>query len=67
MVTDDEPKDPLLTLSQVAQQLSVHPNTVRTWSNQHLLPTYRIGPGRHRRFRQSDVDNFIERGESTQS
>jgi len=34
---------PMLTTSEVARLLNVHINTVRRWSNQGILKTYRIG------------------------
>ena len=49
----------LLTISDVAKQLHVHRNTVRTWANQGLLPTYRVGPRGDRRFKKRDVDAFV--------
>jgi len=51
--------DPLLTVSDVAHLLNVHINTVRRWSNQGILKTYRIGSRGDRRFQQEDIDNFL--------
>lgn len=51
----------LLTISEVAKQLHVHRNTVRTWANQGLLPTYRVGPRGDRRFKKRDVELFVRR------
>ena len=56
MLRDSE----LLTTSEVAQLLRVHPNTVRQWANKGLLHAYRLGPRRDRRFRREDVDAFIQ-------
>jgi excisionase family DNA binding protein len=50
----------LLTVSEVARLLRVHPNTLRLWSNRGLLKTYRIGYRRDRRFRRQDIDSFLE-------
>ena len=50
---------PMLTTSDVARLLSVHINTVRRWSNQGILKTYRIGSRGDRRFDQKDVDQFL--------
>jgi len=58
----EEPKkspERLLTVAEVAEILNVHPNTVRAWSGAGLLPSYRIGPRRDRRFRLEDVYNFL--------
>jgi len=51
--------DPLLTVGEVASLLRVHCNTVRKWSNLRILPSFRIGPRRDRRFRQEDIDTFL--------
>ena len=49
----------MLTISEVAQLLNVHINTVRRWSNQGTLKTYRVGSRGDRRFRQVDIDSFL--------
>ena len=46
----------MLTTSDVARILNVHINTVRRWSNQGTLKSYRIGSRGDRRFRKDDVD-----------
>ena len=51
--------DPMLTTGEVAQLLHVHINTVRRWSNQGVLKTYRIGARGDRRFRREDIINFL--------
>jgi len=48
--------EPMLTTSEVARILNVHINTVRRWSNQGALKSYRIGSRGDRRFRKDDVD-----------
>jgi len=53
--------DGMLTISEVAQLLNVHINTVRRWSNQGILKSYRIGSRGDRRFRQENIDSFLER------
>jgi excisionase family DNA binding protein len=50
--------EPMLTTSEVARVLNVHINTVRRWSNQGTLKSYRIGSRGDRRFRKDDVDAF---------
>ena len=66
MVEDDIrqrfPGREFLTVTEVAQLLHVHPNTVRRWANQGLLRVYRVGPRGDRRFRAEDVARFLEFG-----
>ena len=52
--------DPMMTTGEVARLLNVHINTVRRWSNQGVLRTYRIGARGDRRFRREDIVNFLE-------
>ena len=52
----------LLTTAQAAELLNVHPNTVRHWADAALLPSYRIGPRRDRRFRRDDIASFLTTG-----
>ncbi|HEX9090777.1 MAG TPA: helix-turn-helix domain-containing protein [Anaerolineales bacterium] len=47
--------DEWLSLSKAAQQLGVHPSTVRAWADHGFLPSQRTQGG-HRRFRRSDVE-----------
>jgi len=49
----------LLTVSEVAKLLGVHPNTVRQWSNNGLLKACRFGYRRDRRFRPKEIERFI--------
>ena len=49
----------MLTISEVAQILNVHINTVRRWSQQGILKAYRIGSRGDRRFLRADIDEFI--------
>ena len=41
---DSQTPTELLTVSQIAAFLNVHPNTVRRWDRRGLLNAYRIGP-----------------------
>jgi excisionase family DNA binding protein len=50
----------MLTTSEVARLINVHMNTVRRWSNQGVLRTYRIGSRGDRRFQEEDINDFIE-------
>jgi len=49
----------MLTTSDVAHLLNVHINTVRRWSNQGILKTYRIGSRGDRRFNREDINSFL--------
>jgi predicted transcriptional regulator len=40
----------MLTTNDVARLLRPYPNTVRCWSNQGILKSYRIGPRGDRRY-----------------
>ena len=50
----------MLMTGDVAQLLNVHVGTVRRWSNEGILKTYRIGPRRDRRFLREDVEALLE-------
>ncbi len=45
----------LLTVTQAADYLSVHPNTIRRWK----IPHYAIGIRRDRRYRKEDLDTAL--------
>ena len=49
----------MLTTTEVAHFLHVHPNTVRQWANRELLHAYRLGTRGDRRFKPEEVDNFL--------
>ncbi len=48
----------MLTISGVANMLNLHANTVRRWSDQGVLKTYRIGARGDRRFMRHDIIKF---------
>lgn len=50
---------PMLTISEVSHILNVHPNTLRRWSKQGLIRTYRIGLRGERRYRRQDIDKLL--------
>ena len=50
----------LLTTRELARLLNVHINTVRRWSDQGILKSYRIGPRCDRRFSRDDIALFLE-------
>lgn len=50
-----------LSLKQAADQLGIHPTTLRRWADQGDIPVY-ITPGGHRRFLESDVQAVLGGG-----
>lgn len=48
-----------LTLSDVAKLLGIHPSTVRSWSDQGMLPVHRT-QGKHRRYRRSEIELWMQ-------
>jgi excisionase family DNA binding protein len=58
MVTDNQ-LGPLLTVREVSQLLHIHNNTVRRWSDQGLIRTYRISRRGDRRFKREDIARFL--------
>lgn len=51
----------LLTVSDVAELLAVHEETVRRWVWAHDLPHRRLGPSQRTiRFTQADIDEYLE-------
>ena len=55
------PPPRLLTVTEVAHLLHVHPNTIRQWSKIGVLKAYRIGKRRDYRFNMDDVETFLHR------
>ena len=49
----------MLTVSEVAEILHVHPNTVRLWSDNGLIKVYRVGSRHDRRYRLRDINKFL--------
>ncbi len=58
-MVNDEHMDDMLTVSEVARLLHVHPNTLRRWSNKGRLRSYRINPRGDRRYRLRDIEDFL--------
>lgn len=56
-----DPTPVLVPVGEASQILHVHPNTLRKWSDLGLIPSYRIGLRRDRRFALSDLLAFLER------
>lgn len=53
------PRQLWLSLNQVAQQLGIHPTTLRRWADNGDIPVM-LTPGGHRRFAVSDIERFAE-------
>jgi excisionase family DNA binding protein len=50
----------LLSATEAARLLGVHPNTLRRWTNDGLIHAYRVGKRLDRRFRRTDLEKFLE-------
>lgn len=48
-----------LSLSEIAKELGVHPNTVRKWADQGRIPVHRTSGG-HRRFKKGEMDLWAQ-------
>lgn len=55
-----------LGLAETAEILGVHPNTLRRWGDQGLLPVHRTEGG-HRRFRREDIEIWQQSRETNES
>ena len=51
----------MVPVREASQILHIHPNTLRKWSDQGIIPSYRIGQRRDRRFAVEDLLTFLER------
>jgi excisionase family DNA binding protein len=58
---DETSPQRMLTVTEVAHLLHVHPNTVRLWSKMGVLKAYRIGKRRDYRFNVADVESFLHK------
>lgn len=58
MVSLDEMR-PMLTVKDVAHLLNIHVNTVRRWSDQNIIKSYRVTTRGDRRFRQEDIARYL--------
>ena len=53
------PNPDLLTTTEAAAYLRVHPETVRTWARQGVIPAVKFGNRGGFRFRREDLDAFL--------
>ena len=51
----EEPISTMLTTGEVARIFGVHASTIRRWSEQGMIKSYRFGPRAARRFRRENV------------
>ncbi|UCE98084.1 MAG: helix-turn-helix domain-containing protein [Dehalococcoidia bacterium] len=51
----------MLTVGEVARILHIHENTVRRWSDQGVIKSYRFGVRGERRFEKVEVESVIAR------
>ena len=49
----------LLTVSEVADLLHVHPNTLRRWSNKGIIQAYRINQRGDRRYKREEIIRLL--------
>ena len=49
----------MLRVGEAARVLHVHPNTLRKWSDDGLIASYRVGRRGDRRFALQDLDSFL--------
>ena len=54
-----------VSLGEAAEIIGVHPATIRNWAERGELP-FRRTPGGHRRFRRSDLQNWLNSNRITQ-
>ena len=48
-----------MTISEVAQSLKVHQNTLRKWDKNGILKAVRFGQRGDRRYRKEDIEKFL--------
>jgi excisionase family DNA binding protein len=58
-MTNGDKIGPMLTVREVSQLLHIHVNTVRRWSDQGIIKSYRITHRGDRRFRREDIAVFL--------
>jgi excisionase family DNA binding protein len=59
MPTDTTPTAKLLNVGDAAEYLGVSAASLRKWSNDGLVATYRT-PGGQRRYSRDDLDTFVD-------
>ena len=59
MITDSF--DRMFSVHEVAEVLHVHPNTLRRWSDEGLIMSYRITARGDRRYCREDIKEFLKK------
>ena len=54
-------KKKLLKLSEAAELLNVHPNTLRKWDKKGILKAVRFGQRKDRRYRKEDIMKLLKK------
>ena len=63
----EEGKIKLLKIREVAEMLGVHPETLRRWDREGTLKAIIINKRGDRRYKETDVMEFIKNNKSTES
>jgi PTS system nitrogen regulatory IIA component len=56
-----QPSEAWLTTQEAARYLRVHPETVRRWAREGLIPAAKLGRRGGFRFKRDDLDRFVQR------
>jgi len=51
-----------MSIASVAAFLGVHPNTIRRWSDEGVVPCFRLGPRKDRRFEAQHIMEMMRKG-----
>jgi excisionase family DNA binding protein len=52
----------LISISEAARLLNVHPETLRRWDNKGVLEAVRIGPRKDRRYKKETILKLLDKG-----
>ena len=53
-------EEKLLKLSEAAELLNVHPNTLRKWDKKGILVAVRFGERKDRRYKKEDIMKLLK-------
>ena len=53
-----------ISVQQAAGLLHVHPNTIRNWIKNGVLPSFQLNPGYRILLRTEDIDRLFDKGSS---